>query len=141
MDNNHIAMPIKAAYFHDDGGRSQSKRKRQTNDCTVRAIAIAMGRDYDEVYDALAARGRRSGRKFKVDVYLEEIGLKKTTFPAQAGQRRYHVDDFIRDHQNGTYIVKVAKHVFAVIDGVMHDTSMARSSKTVYAAWQIGSAA
>ena len=32
------------------------------------------------------------------------------------------VDEFAKDHPNGTYICKVAHHVVAVVDGEYYDT-------------------
>lgn len=45
-------------YVRCDAGRSASRRPRQKNDCTVRALALARGLTYDEAYDTLKAAGR-----------------------------------------------------------------------------------
>ena len=38
-------------FVHDDGGRAEAGFKGTANDCGVRALAIATGRPYKEVYD------------------------------------------------------------------------------------------
>jgi len=45
---------------------NSSKRPRQRNDCTVRAIAIACDFSYDSAYDLLKANGRRSSRGIRL---------------------------------------------------------------------------
>lgn len=45
-----------------DAGRSQSKRPRQSNDCTVRALALALDCPYDQAYDTLKTAGRIASR-------------------------------------------------------------------------------
>lgn len=48
-------------WVKSDAGRYGSRRPRQKNDCTVRALALAMGLPYDEAYDRLKEAGRRCG--------------------------------------------------------------------------------
>ena len=44
----------------DDGGREQAGYKGSTSDCVVRAISIAGGRPYQEVYDSINELGKAS---------------------------------------------------------------------------------
>lgn len=44
-------------WVFDDGGRAAAGFKGQTGDCVTRALAIALGRDYREVYDAMHDQG------------------------------------------------------------------------------------
>ena len=50
--------------FHD-GGRAAAGYKGKTGDCVARSIAIATGKPYQEVYEALnqLAQAERSGRR------------------------------------------------------------------------------
>lgn len=120
-----------------DAGRFFSKRPKQVNDCTVRAYAKAFDLEYDAAYEKLAAAGRKSGRKFRVEVFLEKEGLVKQSYPSVKGKKRMNVGTFIDEHPSGCYIVKVAKHVFTVIDGVIYDDFSIDPSKTVYSSWAI----
>lgn len=45
---------MKLQFQFDDGGRAQAGYKGSTGDCVTRAIAIATGKPYSEVYDAIA---------------------------------------------------------------------------------------
>lgn len=47
----------------DDGGRAAAGFKGDTGDCVTRAISIATGRPYREVYDMVNAAGNKAGRK------------------------------------------------------------------------------
>lgn len=121
-----------------DGGRSQSKRPRQKDDCTVRALAIACAMPYDEAYDILAQAGRKCSRGFPFAEWINcQPWATKIAFPAVKGQRRMNPSSFVSVYPSGTYICKVAKHVFAVIDGVLYDTSENPPDRCIYTAWAV----
>lgn len=121
-----------------DAGRSDSRRPRQSNDCTVRALATACQLSYDAAYDILKDAGRSSGRRFRMQDWLDQqTWAKKISFPAVKGRPRMNVATFSRQYQHGTYIVRVAKHVFAVRDGVVFDDNHNRPDRCVYTAWRI----
>lgn len=142
---NHliIVKPYTFTYpfVKDDAGRSQSKRPRQRNDCTVRALTIACQIPYDEMYDFLADKGRKSWKGFNLK-WLEDgmsfFGhrVEKTTFQAVKGQKRMNPKTFSEQFTKGRYVVKVAKHVFAFVDGVSHDTFQERDDRCIYVAWR-----
>ena len=120
-----------------DAGRSTSRRARQTNDCTVRALASAVGLAYDVAYDYLAGKGRKCGKGFHLQLLLNDFpGVQKLAFPAQKGKPRMSLASFITSHPSGTYVVRTAKHVQTVINGVIHDTHQTRLSRCVYTAWR-----
>lgn len=50
---NHLSV-VSPTFQHNDGGRSDAGFKGSTGDCVCRAICIATGKAYKEVYDALA---------------------------------------------------------------------------------------
>lgn len=129
-----------------DSGRSNSKRSKQTNDCTVRALVNTTGQGYDKVYDILAAAGRKSGRGFHLYEALPRDGEPHTflghsfrwmPFPAIKGQRRMCIATFVTAHPKGVYIVRTAKHVLAAIDGVYHDTWAQEPVRCIYGAWEM----
>ncbi len=107
-------------------------------------MALAFGLDYDTAYDHLAQHGRRSHRRFQLGKHLDkhkQAGLFNCTveslsFPAVKGEPRMNVAMFVERYGNGTYIIKVAKHVAAVMDGVLLDEHT-YWHKCVYKAWRI----
>lgn len=125
-------------YRQTDAGRAQSRRPRQKNDCTVRALALTRGMRYDAAYDQLKAFGRGCGERFDMARWLNgQSWANKIAFPAVKGQPRMNPAEFCRLHPSGTYICRVAKHVFAVIDGVVMDDRPVRADRCVYTAWRI----
>lgn len=121
-----------------DGGRANSKRPRQTNDCAVRALALARNLSYDEAYDALAAAGRKCAKGFAFPKWVnQQAWATKISFPAVKGRARMTPAVFVRQYPQGRYICKVAKHVFVVIDGVVYDTFEGSPDRCVYTSWAI----
>lgn len=123
-----------------DSGRSSSRRQREQNDCTVRAVATAFGLDYDDAYDALAEGGRKCSRGFNLSKWLAVQGIasvQRLSFPAVKGRRRMNPATFCSQYPVGNYICRVAKHVFAVVDGVVHDDQEQRPDRCIYLAWRI----
>lgn len=117
-----------------------SRRPKQKNDCTVRALAIARRIDYDEAYEILAAAGRQCSKGIVFKDWIElQPWADKIPFPAIKGEKRMNPVEFTRRFPIGTYICKVSKHVFAVVDGVVHDTTQIRSNRCIYTAWKISS--
>lgn len=128
-------------FCQDDAGRGQSRRPKQSNDCTVRAVAKAGGFEYDMVYDLFMKSGRKAGRGFDLKSWAKKgviCGRKLVWSPLQAvkGQPRMNIAKFTETHKTGTYILRVTKHVLAVIDGVVYDTFESRPDKCVYGYWQ-----
>ena len=129
-------------FRQDDGGRSTSRRPRQKSDCAVRALAIASGLPYDRVYDDLATMGRRCSRgtpKGTIAAWLRlRCDAARHAFPATAGRPRMHVDTFLAGPgAQGRWVVRIAGHVFAALDGTAYDTSAPRQNACVYCAWRI----
>jgi hypothetical protein len=121
-----------------DAGRSSSRRPRQKQDCTVRALASARGLPYDEAYDLLAANGRQPGRGFRMETMLSKMPwAAKLSFPAKRGEARMCLSRFSESYTDGVYIVKMAKHVAAVINGTVYDEFENRPTRCVYTAWRI----
>ena len=144
-------------FEYNDGGRSGAGFKGQARDCVVRAIAIAFQKPYMGVYEELrrrnakyAARSRSRTAKtiqkrgstpregnFKAvyKAYIEELGgVWVSTMAIGAGCKVHlRADELPR----GTLIVKVSRHLVAVIDGVINDTHDCSRGGTrcVYGYW------
>jgi hypothetical protein len=139
-------------WVKDDGGRKNSGiaraagRKDAVGDCVARAITIATGKPYREVHDALTVanvryiyaggkgkgdhwirRERRRGgvRAFDPDhgcadgaygPYLKSLGWNYV--PTKGQKVHLRADELPR----GRLIVRIRRHLVAVIDHVIHDT-------------------
>lgn len=124
--------------IHTDAGRSQSRRPKQKNDCTVRAVTTVLDKPYDEIYDMLAAAGRKCTRGFDIVKWLkQQPWAEKIAFPAVKGQPRMNPATFCNQFTEGRYICRASHHVFAVVDGVLFDTFENRPNRCIYTAWRI----
>ena len=122
-------------HVFNDGGRKAAGYKGKTGDCVTRAIAIATGLPYQEVYDALNGladsertgkrkRGKSNSRtgvyKQTKRKYLESLGWVWTpTMQIGSGCKVHLRSDEL---PSGRLIVALSRHSAAVIDGVLHDT-------------------
>lgn len=111
------------AFKFNDGGRS-NYFKGETRDCVTRAIAIADERDYKKVYNELfelAGKSPRNGVQKKIyHKYLLNHGWQwKACMHIGSGCKVHLIPDEL---PKGRLIVRLSRHIAAVINGVLHDT-------------------
>lgn len=133
-------------FKYSDGGRSKSRRPRQSNDCTMVALAIACELPYDAVYDYLKEEGRKCWSGFRFGDWVKLLKWNEQDFfgydlnwfalPAKKGELRVSPDKFCEMYPKGTYILRVSRHVIAVKDGVYYDHTN-WGHRCVYGAWKI----
>ena len=121
-------------FKYNDGGR-EKYFKGKTGDCVTRAIAIATGKDYLEVYNIineLAKKEKITEKKKKKSnartgvykdtykKYLESLGWK--WYPCM--QIGSGCTTHLRKEElpNGTIICRLSRHLVCVKDGVINDT-------------------
>ena len=119
-------------FKYNDGGRAAASYRGRAGDCVVRAIAIATEKSYQEVYDAInalapAERTRRSRRS------CARSGVGRTTYECYLRQLCWEwvptmqVGSGCQVHlrteelPKGRLVVRLSRHLTAVIDGVIHD--------------------
>lgn len=150
-------------FQYNDGGRAEAGYRGATGDCVTRAIAIASGLPYKEVYDRLA-EGNATQRLCKVEKrrlrygksvksgkrtaaegiqtsrqwfknYMAELGFKwtPTMFVGQGCKVHLRADELPK----GTIIVSLSRHWCAVVDGVIQDTydPSRDGTRCVYGYW------
>lgn len=112
-------------------------------DCVKRAITKAAMMDYNEVKRELNRYKKISKAKAFNDIkncegYVENVlKAKKIGFPATAGKPRMNGVRFMDSHPVGRYILRMAKHWTACVDGDIYDTWDC-TEKCVYKAWKLG---
>lgn len=113
-----------------DGGRDAAgfSIANDAGDCVVRAIAIASGREYRLVYDDLAEiacrmgkpRTARDGVARKVyDAYLLGEGWEWTATMSIGSGCSVHLRP--DELPGGSLVVRLSKHMTAMLDGVVYD--------------------
>lgn len=103
--------------------------KDKTGDCQVRAFCKALNLTWVEAFDLTIPICRElqtytifdSNHEKTVEA-MKQIGFEYHGVSNGKGSKRPTIDSFAKDHPKGTYIVKVAHHVVAVVDGQYFDT-------------------
>lgn len=103
--------------------------KDKVGDCQIRALAKVLNKTWLEVFDLITpiCREQQVMDIFSCDLKktkeaLQRIGLEYTGISNKKGTKRPTVDSFAKTHKVGRYIVSVAHHVVAVVDGKYYDT-------------------
>ena len=66
--------------------------------------------------------------------YLLDNGFKYGIISVKKGSKRPTVESFTKEHKKGTYILRVAHHVVASVDGLYYDTGKC-GHKSLYGYW------
>lgn len=132
-------------FIETDGGRKEAGfEKEDVSDCVCRAVAIASGRPYNEIYRRLsegnykqrkskhvkdnwggknlhnnADYGVFTNRKWFKD-YMKELGFE--WFPTMSIGSGCKVHVKASELPKGRLVLKLSRHSAAFIDGVLHDT-------------------
>lgn len=122
------------SWQYNDGGREAAGFLGDSGDCVVRAIAIATSLPYKHVYDQInvLSKGERVSKRKRrkssaregvyrqtYQKYLESLGWKWTPTMNIGSGCKVHLDP--KELPGGRLIVRVSKHMVAMIDGVVHD--------------------
>lgn len=104
-------------------------------DCVIRAISIASGKSWYEIYVDLCLQGLimydmpSSNRVWSE--YLKSKGYNRYIIPNDCPDC-YTVKDFCSEHFKGTYILGTGSHVIAVINGSYLDTWDSGDESPIY---------
>lgn len=94
-------------------------------DCSIRALANAISCSWLESFDFLVAKARRDynvpndGAGFRK--WVIENGAKWNYCRAEKGKTRLTVQQFAEAHPQGRYVIAIASHFTACVDGVVLD--------------------
>lgn len=136
-------------WVYNDGGRKQAGWTGTAGDCGCRAVAIATGRPYNEIYEAINVeakrerpRGRRQRSTARNGTWPKTLGRVLAQYgwrwtPTMKVGQGCKVHLRASELPSGPLVVRVSKHYVAVLDGVIHDThNPARDgSRCVYGYW------
>lgn len=99
--------------------------KKNVGDCTVRAIALALNKEWDDIYLDLCLQGYVSkDMPSSNEVWGEYLTKRGWTMHRlqDSCPMCYTIEDFCKDHPDGTYIVATGTHVVCVQNGNYQDT-------------------
>lgn len=122
-------------FNYNDGGRAAAGFKGTCKDCAIRAIAIATGKNYKDIYTDirnLIARFNEEGKiNYRKSVrqgvpapvskyYLEQLGWRWVPTMKFGKGCTMHLDK--EELPSGIIIARLSRHLTAVIDGIINDT-------------------
>jgi hypothetical protein len=132
--------PVRCEFVEDDGGRAAAGYEEALGGCVARAITIATGKPYVEVFEALQAAYARYVKRLRPGSEAALIEERRRTEPIHNGcpnkvygpylkslgwqYTRLRERTYLRAGAlpSGRLIVSVDQHLLALIDGVIHDT-------------------
>lgn len=135
MENTHDQQNETGNFILNDGGRAAAGYKGITGDCAARALAIASGRPYQEVYDLIneAAKSERRGKR-KSWISSAREGVSKETMHKVATALgatwvpTMQIGTGCKVHlrpeelpRTGRHILSLSKHYSAWIEGKVND--------------------
>ncbi|MCH9712696.1 MAG: hypothetical protein K0U20_08750 [Proteobacteria bacterium] len=140
-------------FNYNDGGRRDAGFKGDTGDCGVRAIAIATGIPYREVYDRMAehCKNERPSKRRRGKSH-PRTGIHNHTFKSFMGTldgwewvATMGIGTGCTVHAKadelpaGRLVLNVSKHYTAMIDGVINDTydCSRDGTRCVYGYWKL----
>lgn len=98
---------------------------RHVGDCAVRAVAKALGIEWEEAYKLITVNGYAMGDMPSSDsvwgAVLRQNGFYKKTIPNTCPDC-YTVKDFCRDNPLGIFVLGFGGHVATVVDGDLYDS-------------------
>ena len=98
--------------------------KKRIGDCTVRAISIATGMNWEDTYTALALQGflmcDMPSSNIVWGTYLKKKGFNR--YPMPESEEVITVSDFCKMFPEGIYILALETHVVTCINGDYFDT-------------------
>ena len=103
--------------------------KDNYGDCTVRALSKALGVTWVEAFTRMipfcleyqCTNIFNMPHKLEAEV-MAKLGFEYHGISNKSGSKRPTVASFANTHKTGTFILNVANHEVAVVDGVYYDT-------------------
>lgn len=103
--------------------------KDEYGDCTIRALSKALNISWLEAFDLTIPYCRKyqipnvffTSKKIEIEV-MKDLGFEYYGISNKKGTKRPTVKEFASSHKEGTYILNVANHEVACVDGKYYDT-------------------
>lgn len=110
---------------------------RHVNDCTVRAIALATRRPWEEVFNELSNYARDEGITFsEVEFINDYLSNLYPRYCQDSVNKVITVGDFADLELPGRWLVTMSGHITCVIDGTIYDV-FDPSNRYIWCAYQV----
>ncbi len=108
---------------------------RNVGDCAIRAVAKAMGVDWETAFAIIIDNAYIMGDMPSSDAVwgatLRKDGFYKELIPNTCPDC-YTARDFCEEHQHGTYVLGFGGHVATVVDGNLYDSWNSENEIPIY---------
>ena len=98
---------------------------RNVGDCAVRAVAKALGVDWETSYALIASAGFQMGDMPSSNsvwgAVLRQHGFYRSAIPNSCPDC-YTAADFAKDHPTGTFVLGFGNHVATIQNGTIYDS-------------------
>jgi hypothetical protein len=110
---------------------------KNVGDCVKRAIALCSNMDYQTVQKELNRYKQiTNAKKFNDTKNFQPYVEKVLKWERLNGYNNIKVGEFAKQYRTGTYLIKIRKHLTAVVDGVIYDTWNC-SYKAINKVWRV----
>lgn len=113
-------------------------KKRKSGDCVIRAIAKAENKSWTDVFESLIEISREEytvpNDSRVYDRYLKDYSTINVFKMVKGKKKRYRVSEIAEFE--GSYVVSIAGHMTAVVDGFIYDIWDC-SDSCAYKIWKI----
>lgn len=111
-------------------------RSRNVNDCTVRAISLATGRTWDATYEELTKYAQAQAIMPDDVVHIDEYLRRRYDLVCDCEGLQITVEEFVKRHPYGIFLITMAGHITCSINGVIYDT-FDPSSRFIWEAYRV----
>lgn len=98
---------------------------RNVGDCAIRAVAKALGVNWETAYALIASAGFQMGDMPSSNSVwgsvLRQHGFYRSAIPNTCPDC-YTAADFAKDHPTGTFVLGFGNHTATVKDGILYDS-------------------
>lgn len=98
---------------------------RNVGDCSVRAVSVALGVDWETAFAMIAANAFQMGDVISANAswgsVLRQHGFQRHAIPNSCPDC-YTAEEFAEDHPHGIYVLGFGNHTATVKDGLIWDS-------------------
>ena len=104
---------------------------RNVSDCAIRAVAKALGIDWEEAYISLAVQGLMDSDMRHANHVWGDF-LKNRGFQRGSVPDGITVQEFSDENPKGTYVLAMSGHVATIEDNVLYDSWPSENEVVLY---------